>query len=83
MIVGGSLISAIIMFIWDYLSYMVSETDEMCVEVFSGNTFFRKLLCFVLKIISMQALPTITYYTIYYKRKSQFLSEQKLVLDKN
>lgn len=31
MIVGGSLISAVIMFIWDYLSYMVSDVDEMCV----------------------------------------------------
>ena len=25
----------------------------------------------------MQALPTITYYTIYYRRKTQFLSDQK------
>ena len=76
MIVGGSVVGALIMFMWDYLAYMMSDTDEMCVEVFSGNTFFRKILCFLLKIISMQALPSITYFAIYHRKKNQFLSSQ-------
>ena len=69
------------MFIWDYMAYMMSDTDEMCVEVFSGNTFFRKILCFLLKIISMQALPSITYYAIYHRKKNQFLSSQIINLN--
>lgn len=60
------------MFIWDYLAYTLSETDEQCVELFSGNTFFRKILCFLLKIISMQVVPTIVYYNTYYKRRNGF-----------
>lgn len=76
MIVGGSVLSALIMFFWDYLNYMLAENDEMCVELFSGNTFFRKILCFLLKVISMQAVPSITYYTFYFRRKSQFVTTQ-------
>ena len=77
LIVGGSIGGAVIMFIWDYLAYIMSSTDEMCVQIFSGNTFFRKILCFLLKIISMQVVPCIVYYIIFYKRKSQFLSNEQ------
>ena len=31
MIVGGSVMGAFIMFMWDYIAYMVSDNDEMCV----------------------------------------------------
>lgn len=76
LLVGGSIGGALIMFIWDYLAYTIAHTDQMCEEIFSGNTFFRKVLCFLLKIISMQVVPTIVYYTIFYKRKDEFLSSQ-------
>ena len=80
MIVGASILSALIMFFWDYLNYMLADHDEMCVELFSGNTFFRKILCFLLKVISMQSLPSVTYYTIYFRRKSQFITTQPGVM---
>ncbi len=63
---------AFIMFAWDYLAFTISESDNQCQELFSGNTFFRKLLCFLLKIISMQVVPSIAYYTTYYKRIGYF-----------
>lgn len=75
MLAGGSIAGAFIMFIWDYLAYIVSDTDKMCVEIFSGNTFFRKVLCFLLKIISMQVVPSIVYFIVFHKRKEQFLIE--------
>lgn len=31
MLAGGSIGGAVIMFIWDYLAYIVSDTDKMCV----------------------------------------------------
>jgi hypothetical protein len=80
-LVGGSFIGAFIMFIWDYLAFLISKNDEQCEELFSGNTFFRKVLCFLLKIICMQVVPCIAYYTTYYKRKSQFLLTQTTAYD--
>lgn len=76
LIVGGAMTGAFIMFVWDYLAFTISKNDEQCEELFSGNTFFRKVLCFLLKIISMQVVPCIAYYTTYYKRKSQFILTQ-------
>lgn len=35
--------------------------------MFMGNTFPRKILFFVLKIITMQVQPLGIYYTTYYK----------------
>lgn len=75
LLVGGSIGGAFIMFVWDYLAYTISKNDKTCMEIFSGNTFFRKVLCFLLKIFSMQVVPSIVYYTIFYKRKEQFLME--------
>lgn len=76
LLVSASLTGAFIMFVWDYLAFTISESDDQCEELFSGNTFFRKILCFLLKIISMQAVPSIAYYITYYKRKSQFILTQ-------
>lgn len=72
MLAGGSIGGAFIMFIWDYLAYTMAENDQMCVQIFSGNTFFRKILCFLLKIFSMQVVPVIVYYRNFYKRQDQF-----------
>ena len=67
------------MFIWDYLAYVGADSDSFCVEVFSGNSFFRKVLCFLLKLISMQVFPCLVYYTTYFKRRNQFLFAQKTI----
>jgi len=66
------MVGGFIMFVWDYLANTLSQTDEQCVELFSGNTFFRKILCFLLKIISMQVVPAIIYYNTFYRRKERF-----------
>ena len=77
LIVSGGIAGAFIMFTWDYLAHVVSTSDEMCQEMFSGNTFFRKVLCFLLKIISMQVVPSIVYYVIFHKKKEQFYSMEQ------
>lgn len=61
------------MFLWDFYAYTFSETDQDCTDIFVGNTFFRQVLCFLLKIVSMQLSPCMIYYIIYHTRKNQFL----------
>lgn len=61
------------MFVWDFYAYTFSENDTDCTDIFAGNTFFRQVLCFLLKLITMQLTPSMIYYIIYERRKSQFL----------
>jgi len=60
------------MFGWDLLAYNGSVDRKTCEELFSGNTVFRNILCFVLKIISMQLNPSAIYYVMYYSRREDF-----------
>jgi len=60
------------MFMWDFYSYIFSSTDKDCTDIFAGNTFFRQILCFILKLISMQLTPSMIYYIIYERRKNDF-----------
>ena len=57
------------MFIWDYVAFMYSEVEQDCVDMFVGNNFPRKILFFVLKIITMQVQPVGIYYCTYYKNR--------------
>lgn len=59
--------SSFMMFVWDFVSNMYSKSEQDCVDMFMGNTFSRKILFFVLKIITMQVQPLGIYYTTYYK----------------
>lgn len=60
------------MFVWDFYAYIFSESDSDCSDIFAGNTFFRQILCFILKLITMQLTPSMIYYIIYERRKNQF-----------
>lgn len=53
------------MFTWDFYAYVFSTSDSDCTEIFAGNTFFRQILCFILKLITMQLTPSMIYYIIY------------------
>lgn len=68
MLMVSSGVGAGIMFIWDYLAYMLATSDASCVELFAGNNLFRNILCFLLKIVTMQVNPSVIYYTAYYSR---------------
>jgi hypothetical protein len=65
------------MFIWDFYAYTFSTSDSDCTEIFEGNTFFRQVLCFILKLISMQLTPCMIYYLIYYRKKEDFIGNFK------
>ena len=71
-LIACNFIGAVIMFVWDFYAYVLSTTDQDCTDIFSGNTFFRQVLCFLLKLISMQLTPCMIYYIIYERRKNQF-----------
>lgn len=60
------------MFGWDFLAYNGSVDRKTCEELFSGDTVFRNILCFLLKIVSMQLNPSAIYYVMYYSRKEDF-----------
>ena len=71
-IATSGFIGSLIMFTWDYLAYNNSVDRRSCENIFSGDTAFRNILCFLLKIISMQLNPSAIYYAIYYSRKEDF-----------
>lgn len=87
-------ISSFMMFVWDFIAHLHSHTEQDCVDMFSGDTFSRNILFFVLKIITMQVQPLGIYYTTYYKvvrdnpddQEDQFnpdavLNEMDLIVD--
>ena len=61
------------MFIWDFYAYVFSSNDVDCADIFAGNTFFRQVLCFLLKLVTMQLAPATIYYIIYERRKKYFI----------
>jgi predicted membrane protein len=65
------------MFVWDFFAFTFSTNDDYCSEIFSGNTFFRQLLCFFFKLITMQLTPCAIYYIIYHQKKNQFYENYK------
>lgn len=72
MLISCNFIGAVIMFGWDFYAYVFSDSDQDCTDIFVGNTFFRQVLCFLLKLVSMQLAPSVIYYIVYERRKSQF-----------
>ena len=74
--------SAAMMFIWDYVAFLYSKVDQDCVDMFLGNTFPRKILFFLLKIITMQVQPVGIYYCTYYKNRD-FIKESQDELIRN
>jgi hypothetical protein len=62
-----TLLSSFMMFVWDFVSHLYSSSEQDCVDMFMGNNLPRKILFFVLKIITMQIQPLGIYYTTYYK----------------
>lgn len=73
LLASSGLVGAAIMFGWDFLAFNNSSDRVSCEHMFSGDTVFRNLLCFILKIISMQMNPCTIYYIMYYSRKEQFI----------
>lgn len=65
----ATITSAVMMFIWDYVAFLYSSVAQDCVDMFLGNTFPRKILFFLLKIITMQVQPVGIYYCTYYKNR--------------
>jgi hypothetical protein len=61
------------MFGWDFLAFNNSTDRISCEHLFSGDTVFRNLLCFILKLISMQINPCTIYYIMFFSRKEQFI----------
>lgn len=68
----SGLVGSLIMFSWDFLAYNNSVDRLSCEHLFSGDSGFRNVLCFLLKIVSMQFNPAVIYYNIYYSRKEDF-----------
>lgn len=68
------------MFGWDYLAYTSSVDRLSCERLFSGDSTFRNILCFLLKIVSMQLNPGVIFYNIYYSRKEEFEQDQEEML---
>ena len=77
------LIGSFLMFAWDFIAYDPTSTDRQCKTVFSGDTFFRNLLCFVCKLITMQLNPLAIYFINYHSRSQDFAKEEVLVEDSN
>lgn len=71
-LVSCNFAGAFIMFVWDFYGYEFSQSSQDCTDIFAGNTFFRQVLCFILKLITMQLTPSMIYYIIYERRKNQF-----------
>jgi hypothetical protein len=69
---GSGIIGAAIMFGWDFLAFNGAHDRHSCNAMFSGNTIFRNLLAFLLKIFTMQLNPSAIYYVMYYCRKNEF-----------
>jgi len=69
-IMGSGIIGSIIMFGWDFLAFNGAHDRASCNAMFSGNTIFRNLLTFLLKIFTMQLNPAAIYYVMYYCRRS-------------
>lgn len=72
LMISSGLVGSVIMFSWDLLAYNHSVDRLSCEHLFSGDSGFRNVLCFLLKIISMQFNPAVIYYNIYYSRKEDF-----------
>ena len=72
-IMGSGLIGSLIMFGWDFLAFNNSVDRVSCAHLFSGDTVFRNILCFLLKIVSMQLNPSAIYYVMYFSRKDDFI----------
>lgn len=72
----STVVSAVLMFIWDYVAFLYSKVEQDCVDMFVGNNFPRKILFFVLKIITMQVQPMGIYYCTYYKNRD-FIKESQ------
>jgi hypothetical protein len=66
---GSGLIGAGIMFGWDLLAYNKAVDQTSCSHLFSGDTPFRSLLTFVLKVFSMQLNPAAIFYVMYFCRR--------------
>ena len=71
-IMGSGVLGSAIMFGWDFLAFNDSVDQASCNAMFAGNTIFRNLLCFLLKIFSMQMNPSAIYYVMYFCRKEEF-----------
>lgn len=67
------------MFLWDFIAYNSSSDTATCQIYFSGDTFFRSLLCFVCKLITMQLNPLVIYYIMYHSRREEFSKEEQLI----
>ena len=72
LIMGSGLLGAGIMFGWDLLAHNKATDQTSCSYLFSGDTPFRSLLTFVLKVVSMQLNPAAIYYVMYYCRRDEF-----------
>jgi hypothetical protein len=71
-IMGSGLLGSAIMFGWDFLAFNGANSQASCNDMFSGNTIFRNLLCFLLKLITMQLNPAAIYYVMYFCRRGEF-----------
>ena len=69
-IMGSGIIGSVIMFGWDFIAFNGASDRASCIDVFSGNTIFRNILCSLLKIFTMQLNPSAIYYVMYFCRKS-------------
>lgn len=72
LMISSGLVGSVIMFSWDFLAYNNSVDRLSCEHLFSGDSGFRNVLCFLLKIISMQFNPAVIYYNIYFSRREEF-----------
>jgi hypothetical protein len=77
----SGLAGAAVMLGWDYLAHRQATDRLSCERVFSGDDGFRNVLCFLLKLITMQLNPSVIYYIMYYSRREEFRSanEEKLL----
>ena len=69
LIMGSGVLGSSIMFGWDFLAYNNASDQASCNAMFVGDTVFRNILCFLLKLVTMQLNPAAIYYVMYFCRR--------------
>jgi hypothetical protein len=72
LMICSGLVGSLIMFGWDFIAFTNSVDQKSCEHLFSGDSIFRNILCFLLKIVSMQFNPSVIYYNVFYSRREIF-----------
>jgi hypothetical protein len=69
----SSLLSPLLLFVWDFTAFSSSHRPDDCVLFFSGTEMPGTLLRFGLKIVGLQLPLQVIYYCMYLRRKESMV----------